>query len=271
MKMYSEQESDLVLQKNDEKVNIAILCEYDGTDYLGWQSQKNNKTIQEKIQNAIFAITNEKVTLYGSSRTDAGVHAKGHVSNFISGCKIPVNKIPLALNSNLPDSISVKKAVIVPLDFNSRFQAKGKTYSYSIYNSPIRPAIDRFRKHHIPQILDASLMREASDKICGEHDFSSFMASNSEVKSTVRNIYSIEIIDKRPDITIYVRGNGFLYNMVRIIAGTLCYAGLGKIEPGQIDDIIKSGDRRLSGKTLPANGLCLEEVYYDSDIFNIAR
>jgi len=271
MRHYSEKESELALQKNDEKLNIAILCEYDGTEYLGWQSQKNNRTIQEKIQNAIFSITNEKVTLYGCSRTDAGVHAKGHVSNFISGCKIPVNKIPLALNSNLPDSISVKKAAIVPIDFNSRFHAKGKTYSYSIYNSSIRPAIDRFRKHHIPQMLDIKLMREASDKICGEHDFSCFMASNSEAKSTVRNVYSIEIIDKIPDITIYVRGSGFLYNMVRIIAGTLCYAGLGRIEPAQIDDIIKSGDRRLSGKTLPPGGLCLEEVYYESDIFTVVR
>jgi len=259
------------MQKNseEEKVNIAILCEYDGTGYLGWQSQKNDRTIQEKIQNAIFNITSEKVILYGCSRTDSGVHAKGHVSNFISGCKIPINKIPLALSSNLPDSISIKKAAVVPLDFNSRFYAKGKMYSYSIYNSPIRPAICRYYKHHIPQKLDIDLMREASGKICGEHDFSCFMASNSEVISPVRTVYSIDITDNYPEITIYVRGNGFLYNMVRIIAGTLCYAGLGKIEPGQIDDIIKSKDRKLSGKTLPASGLCLEEVYYESNIFNM--
>ncbi len=258
------------MQKNSEKekVNIAILSEYDGTEYLGWQSQKNNRTIQEQIQNAIYKITSEKIVLYGCSRTDSGVHAKGHVSNFISGCTIPINKIPLALSSNLPDSISIKKAAVVPLDFNSRFNAKGKIYSYSIYNSPIRPAINRYYKHHIPQKLDIDLMREAAEKICGEHDFSCFMASKSEVISTIRTVHSIDIVDNYPEITIYVCGNGFLYNMVRIIAGTLCYAGIGKIEPEQIDDIIKSKDRKYSGKTLPANGLCLEEVYYESNIFN---
>ena len=257
------------MQKYSEEgnVNIALLCEYDGTEFSGWQSQKNNKTVQEAIQNAIFAVTNQKTMLYGCSRTDAGVHARGHVSNFISNCKIPVGKIPLALNSKLPGTISVKKAAIVEPGFNSRFNSKGKKYSYSIYNSPTRPAIERFSKYHLPAQLDINLMREAAQKICGEHDFSCFMASKSEVKSTVRTVSSIEIIYNIPNVIIYVTGNGFLYNMVRIIAGTLCYVGLGKIEPEQIDDIIKSGDRRLSGKTLPPHGLCLEEVYFESDIF----
>lgn len=258
---------EMIGSLTENKVNIALLCEYDGTCFSGWQSQGNHKTIQESIQNAIYEITGKKVKLYGCSRTDAGVHAKGHVSNFYSECKIPLEKIPLALNSNLPKSISVLKAAYVPLEFNSRFHALGKKYSYSIYNSPIRPALGRFSKHHIPKALDVDKMRQAAANICGVHDFSCFMASNSTVKTTVREVYSIEIVKNFEDIIIYVHGSGFLYNMVRIIGGTLCYAGLGKIEPEKINDIIKSRDRNLAGKTLPASGLCLETVYYENNIF----
>lgn len=251
----------------DNKRNIALLTEYDGSGFLGWQNQKNGRTIQEAIQKAIYDITGESVILYGCSRTDAGVHAKGHVSNFFSLTKIPERKIPLALNSKLPESISVIKAQTVAGDFDSRFCAKGKKYAYRIHNASYRPALDRNRVYHIPDKLDTGKMEMAASKICGTHDFSCFAASNSEVKSSVRTVKSIEIVVNKPGITIFVTGDGFLYNMVRIIAGTLFYVGVGKISPGEIEGIIESKDRRLSGKTLPPRGLCLERVYYDPEIF----
>lgn len=247
--------------------NIALLCEYDGTSFQGWQSQRNNRTVQEAIQKAICDITLEEVILYGCSRTDAGVHAKGHVSNFFTKTKIPMDKLPLALNSYLPPEISIKKAAIVDKDFNSRFDTTGKQYAYSIYNNATRPALDRLRAYHIPRKLDMDKMREAALYLSGEHDFAGFMASNSSAKTTVRTLYSIDIRERGNVIDLIFTGNGFLYNMVRILSGTLCYVGLGKIKPEDIPAIINSKDRRMAGKTLPPHGLCLERVYYKEEIF----
>lgn len=247
--------------------NIALLCEYDGTSFQGWQSQRNNCTIQEAIQNAIYDITQEKVILYGCSRTDAGVHAKGHVSNFFSKTKISMDKLPLALNSYLPPEISIKEAAIVHNDFNSRFDTTGKQYVYSVYNNATKPALDRLRTYHIPRKLDMDKMRKAALYLSGEHDFAGFMASNSSAKTTVRTLYSIEIRENGDIIDFIFTGNGFLYNMVRILSGTLCYVGMGKIKPEDIPVIIDSKDRRLAGKTLPPYGLCLEKVYYKDEIF----
>lgn len=247
--------------------NIALLTEYDGTSFHGWQSQKGLRNVQDEIRRAIGRCTGEEVRLTGCSRTDAGVHAIGHVSNFFTGTRIPVDKLPLALNSNLPADISIHKAAEVSEAFHARFGAQGKRYRYRIYCSPVRPALDRHRVCHITGRIDVDAILQAAPYFEGTHDFSAFMASGSEVKSAVRTIYSIQVIQNGPKIDIIVHGDGFLYNMVRIIAGTLYYAGIGKILPGDIEGIIGSCDRRKAGKTLPARGLYLEEVFYGIDIF----
>lgn len=252
---------------NHQEINIALLVEYDGTKFCGWQTQHNLTTVQEHLQKAIFEITNQNVKIYGCSRTDAGVHARGHVSNFHIKTNIPTFKLPLALNSKLPTAISVKKAAIVDLEFNARFDAKGKKYSYTIYNEPTRPALDRVTSCHVPKKLNVDAMLKAANLFLGEHDFQAFMASGSNTKTTIREITSIDIIDEYPILKLEITGNGFLYNMVRIIAGTLVYVGLEKFSSNSISDIINSKDRKKAGITLPANALCLEEVYYEENIF----
>ncbi len=249
--------------------NIALICEYDGTGFLGWQSQRNNRTVQEAIQKAIYDITSEEVILYGCSRTDSGVHATGHVSNFFSKTKIPMTKLPLALNSKLPPEISIRRAVQVKDDFNARFDAIAKQYRYRICNEATRPALERLRSYHVPGTLDVRKMRTAAKEITGEHDFASFMASNSSAKTTVRRLYSVDIFENGPIIDIIYKGNGFLYNMVRILSGTLCYVGLGKIPTGDIRGILLARDRKMAGKTLPAHGLFLEKVFYEEEKLNI--
>lgn len=247
--------------------NIALLVEYDGTGYCGWQSQKNGKSIQDTLQKAIFDLTGEKVNLYGCSRTDAGVHAAGHVSNFHSSTNIPMQKIPIAMNSHLPLDISVKKAAYVDETFHARFDAKGKRYRYSIWNEKTRPALCRNFNYHTPRVIDIDLMRKASEKLTGTRDYAAFMASGSETASTVRTLEDIRIDTAGHQINMIFTGNGFLYNMVRILAGTLFYVGIGKIDIDGINDIIISKDRTLAGKTLPACGLTLEKVFYENDIF----
>ncbi|MHB1483277.1 MAG: tRNA pseudouridine(38-40) synthase TruA [Saccharofermentanales bacterium] len=247
--------------------NIALLVEYDGTGFCGWQSQKNGKSIQDALQNAIFILTGEKINLYGCSRTDAGVHAAGHVSNFHSSMNIPIQKIPIAMNSHLPLEISVKKAAYVDEKFHARFDATGKRYRYSIWNETARPALYRNFNYHTPRKIDIDLMRKASEKLTGTWDFAAFMASGSETVNTVRSLDNIEIDTFGPQINMIFTGDGFLYNMVRILAGTLFYVGIGKIDITGINDIIISKDRRKAGKTLPACGLTLEKVFYENDIF----
>ncbi len=247
--------------------NIALLVEYDGTPFCGWQSQENARSVQDTLQKAIFELTGETVKLYGCSRTDAGVHASGHVSNFRSSSKIPVDKFSIALNAHLPAEVSVRKAATVPDDFHARFCAVGKQYRYTIWNAPARPALYRNRAYHAPRPLRIDLMEEAAADLVGTKDFSAFMASGSEAKSTVRTLHRAVILSAPPLVHLVFTGDGFLYNMVRILAGTLYYIGIGKLEPDSIVSILESKDRTKAGKTLPACGLMLEKVFYDSDIF----
>ncbi len=254
-------------QENSPYRNIALLVEYDGTPFCGWQSQKNGNSIQDILQKAIYELTGERVKLYGCSRTDAGVHAIGHVSNFISATKIPIDKIPLAMNSHLPMEIAVRKAAYVEDSFHARYDATGKQYRYSIWNETTRSALYHNRSFHAPRPVCIDRIRQAAEKLIGTNDFSSFMASGSEPKSTVRTLYEINVSVDAPWIHMVFRGNGFLYNMVRILAGTLYYAGIGKIAVEDMDDIINSKDRAKAGKTLPACGLTLEKVFYEKNIF----
>ena len=244
--------------------NIKLVIEYDGKDFNGWQKQPTKLNIQGEIEKAIKQITGEEVDLTASGRTDAGVHALGQVANFKTNSNIPIEKIPIALNSNLKKSIVIKSAEEVEERFHSRLNFKRKTYRYMINNSKYGTAIYRNLETHIPMKLDIQKMQEAVKYFEGEHDFKAFKASGTSSKSSVRTIYRAEVIDAGNErIYIELTGNGFLYNMVRIIAGTLVEVGLGKIEPNEIKTIIESKKRENAGKTLPPQGLYLVKVEYE--------
>ena len=243
--------------------NIKLIIEYDGKDFNGWQKQPNKLNIQGEIEKAIERITGEKVELMASGRTDAGVHAIGQVANFKTNSNIPIEKIPIALNTNLKKSIIIKSAEEVDERFHSRLNCKRKTYRYIINNSKYGTAIYRNLETHIPMKLNIQKMQEAVKYFEGEHDFKAFKASGTSSKSSVRTIYKAEVIQKENEkIYIELTGSGFLYNMVRIISGTLVDVGLGKIEPEEIKNIIKSQKRENAGKTLPPQGLYLVKVEY---------
>ena len=243
--------------------NIKLTIEYDGKEFNGWQKQPNKLNIQGEIEKAIKQITGEEVDLTASGRTDAGVHALGQVANFKTNSELPIEKFPIALNANLKKSIVIKSAEEIEERFHSRLTCKRKTYRYVINNSKYGTAIYRNLETHIPMKLDIQKMQQAVKYFEGEHDFKAFKASGTSSKSSVRTIYKAEVIDAGNErIYIELTGNGFLYNMVRIIAGTLVDVGLGKIEPEDIKEIIKSQKRENAGKTLPPQGLYLVEVEY---------
>lgn len=243
--------------------NIKLIIEYDGKDFNGWQKQPNKLNIQGEIEKAIEKITGEKVELIASGRTDAGVHALGQVANFKTHSKIAIEKIPIAINSNLKKSILIKSAEEVDDRFHSRLTCKRKTYRYIINNSSMGTAIYRNLETHIPVKLNVLNMRKAIKFFEGEHDFKAFRASGTSNKSSIRKIYKAEIIEKENNrIYIELTGNGFLYNMVRIISGTLVDVGLGKISPEYVVEIINSKDRCKAGKTLQPQGLYLVKVEY---------
>lgn len=242
--------------------NIKLTIEYDGTNYLGWQKQKIGSTIQNTIEEAIRVLTNEEVEVIGSSRTDAGVHAKGFVANFKTNSKIPSDKYREAINHKLPDDIVILKSEEVDEEFHARYNAKGKTYSYSILNRDVPSAIDRYYLYHVKRKLDIESIKEACKYFIGTHDFAAFKSSGSSVKTAVRTISQLYVEEYNDIIKIYVTGDGFLYNMVRIIVGTLIMVGSNKIKPKEIEKIIAEKDREKAGICVPATGLVLEKVYY---------
>ena len=243
--------------------NIKLIIEYDGKKFGGWQKQPTKLNIQGEIEQAIKEITGETVELYASGRTDAGVHSFGQVANFKTNSDIEIEKIPYALNSKLKKSIVIKSAEEVDERFHARYNCKGKKYRYIINNSTHGSAIYRDLEYHFPQKLDTNKMNEAIKYFEGEHDFKGFRSSGTSSKDSVRTIYKAELKQENERIIIELTGNGFMYNMVRIIAGTLVDVGLGKTNPEDIPEIIKSKDRKKAGKTLPAHGLYLVEVYYE--------
>ncbi len=245
--------------------NIKLTIEYDGKEFNGWQKQPSKLNIQGTIEQAIKTITGEDVDLQASGRTDAGVHALGQVANFKTNSNIPIEKMSIAINCNLKKSIRIVKAEEVEERFHSRLSCKRKIYRYIINNSEIPSAIYRNLETHIPYKLDIEKMKQAVKYFEGEHDFKAFKASGTSSKSSIRTIYKAEVI-KMPNNRIYIEltGNGFLYNMVRIIAGTLVDVGTGKIEPEDIEKIIESKDRTNAGKTLPPQGLYLVCVNYNN-------
>ncbi len=244
--------------------NIKLIIEYDGKDFNGWQKQKDKLNIQGTIEKAIEQITGEEIELMASGRTDRGVHAIGQVANFKTNSKIPIEKFPIAINTNLKKSIIIKSAEEVEERFHSRLNCKKKTYRYVINNSEYGTAIYRNLETHIPKKLNIKKMQEAIKYFEGEHDFKAFRASGTSSKSSIRTIYKAEVMQMRDNkIWIQLTGNGFLYNMVRIIAGTIVDVGLEKILPEDIEKIIKSKNREEAGKTLPPQGLYLVSVKYD--------
>lgn len=243
--------------------NIKLTIEYDGKNFAGWQTQPGQESIQGEIEKAISEITGEEIEIFGSGRTDAGVHALGQVANFHTESKIEISKIPYAINAKLKKSIVIKKAEEMPEDFHARYHVKEKTYRYIINNDEFPSALDRYREFHISNTLDVKAMKEALIYFEGEHDFKGFMSSGgNKKKTTVRQLTKCELIEKDAKIIIELTGNGFLYNMVRIICGTIIDVGLGKIKSSDILDIIKSKDRTKAGRTLPPHGLYLKEVRY---------
>jgi tRNA pseudouridine38-40 synthase len=242
--------------------NIKLTIEFDGTNYCGWQKQKNALSVQETIENSIEKLVNKKTKINSSGRTDSGVHAKNMVANFFTESKIPDNRFSDALNSVLPNDIIVKNSKEVKEDFHARFSAKGKCYKYIIYNSEFPTALERNRVCHIRNILDLDLLIKAANYFVGTHDFSAFTSSGTNVKNFTRTVYSFKITKVDKYIYFEIKGNGFLYNMVRIIVGTLVEVGNKKIDPKEIENIILSKDRKKAGKTIAPQGLYLEEVYY---------
>ncbi|EJO5348510.1 tRNA pseudouridine(38-40) synthase TruA [Clostridium botulinum] len=244
--------------------NIKLKLEYDGTNYCGWQKQKDERfiTLQGTLQKVISNITKEDIKVTGVSRTDSGVHAKGYVCNFFTNTRIPTENLKKVINNKLPADIVVLSSEEVNSEFHSRFCSKGKTYEYTILNSSQPIAIGRNYVFHFKDKLDVDNMVIASKHFLGTHDFSAFKTSGSSVKTSVRTINKFEINKEDNFIKFIITGNGFLYNMVRIIVGTLIEVGLNKREPEDIKYVIESKDRTKSGPCVPSSGLCLKEVFY---------
>lgn len=243
-------------------MRVLITVEYLGTAYCGWQRQSNGVSVQEVLSDALSRLAGRRIAVHGSGRTDSGVHALGHAAHFDIDTRIPVDKIPFAVNALLPSDISVKHARIVADDFNARFDAVAKTYIYKMYKAAHKSPLREPTYCHTPYELELDKMRRAAELIVGKHDFKCFQASGGHVKDTVRTVYSLEVTEKDDEIWIEVRGDGFLYNMVRIIAGTLLYVGIGKLSSDDVKAALDKGDRTLAGKTLEAKGLTLKSVEY---------
>lgn len=244
-------------------MNIMLQIEYIGTEYSGWQKQNNAKTIQSEIENAILKITGEKVELIASGRTDAGVHALSQVANFHTNSNIPPKQMKYALNSVLNDNIRVIGSYNVNDDFHARFSAKRKTYLYRIQTGDVKRAFEKDRAYYVKGNLDLEQMIIQSKFLIGEHDFSAFKSEGSSAQNFVRTVYELKLTQRDDIIEIEITGNGFLYNMVRIIAGTLIEIGKGR--EYLIDEILKSKQRINAGPTAPAMGLFLKNVDYNID------
>ncbi len=243
-------------------MNVKLTLQYDGTAYHGWQTQQNGVTVQQTVTDAIEAVTGERVTVVGCGRTDAGVHALAYVCGFRTEANIPPQKLPYALNSHLPADIRVFSAEAAADDFHANRGAVKKRYVYRVLNREINDAFEGKYAWHVRVPLDVDAMRDAAGAFLGEHNFIGFASSGFSVKTTVRTIYSLDVVKSGDVITIDITGNGFLYNMVRIIAGTLVYVGCGKLSSSDMEDIINSKRRERAGITAPAHGLFLREVYY---------
>lgn len=242
--------------------NIKLTIEYDGTNFSGWQVQKDKRTIEQEIEMALAKILKEEVKIIGSGRTDAGVHAMGQVANFNTDKSIKPEELLYALNTLLPFDVVVTNVEEVHNEFNARITAKAKHYRYVINNAKFPSALNANREYHFKYFLDVESMQLAANDLKGKHDFKAFMAAGSTVKDTIREIYDINVTRLGSRVVIDVIGNGFLYNMVRIIVGTLLDVGSGRSDICVVKNMIETGDRNLGGRTVGPEGLYLVEVRY---------
>lgn len=248
-------------------MRYALKVAYDGTDFCGWQVQSNGYSVQQALSDAAKAAFGEDVTFTASGRTDSGVHALGQVCHADIMTNIPADRLADALNCHLPQSVAVLASAAAPEGFNANRSAKKKTYVYSMYFAPRRnPLKDRYSVH-IRGAIDLAALKEAASLFVGEHDFKAYCASRSQVKTTVRTVYSVEVEAEGEDVKISVCGGGFLYNMVRTMTGTMLGYAMGSLSRADIVNSLLSGDRNLVGKTMPARGLLLKDVDYGFELF----
>ena len=244
---------------------IKLTVAYDGTNYCGWQIQKNGITVEEVLNRTLTKFFKEEIAVIGASRTDSGVHALGNVAVFDAEVTMPPDKISYAINNLLPEDIRIQKSEEVEVDFHPRYCDTRKTYEYKIYNNQFPNPIERLYSHFVYYPLDVEKMQRAADYLVGEHDFKSFCSARSQVENTVRTIYFLQVIKEGDQIRIRINGNGFLYNMVRIIVGSLMKVGMGMIPPEEIKNILEAKDRTKAGHKAPACGLTLVEIEYPKD------
>lgn len=242
---------------------VKLIVAYDGTNYCGWQVQPNGETIESVLNQHLSRLLGEEIVVTGASRTDSGVHSLGNVAIFDTNTRMPADKISFALNQKLPADIVVQDSCEVPADWHPRYQKGRKTYEYRILNAIFRNPTRRIDTYFYHHTLDVDAMAEAARYLEGEHDFKSFCAVGAQVKTTTRTIYDCKVGKKGDIITIKVTGDGFLYNMVRIIAGTLIKVGAGDIKPEEIPQILEKCDRNAAGPTAPAHGLTMIGIEYE--------
>ncbi len=243
--------------------NIKLLIEFDGTNYRGWQIQREKNTIQQIVQDALSRILDRPIVLHGSGRTDAGVHALGQVANFLTDATLDVKRLGLALNSMIPADIAVKKVEEVDMAFHARYSAKSRTYWYLLWNAALRSAFCHWFTWHIITPLNIPAMREAAACLVGVHDFSSFQGADKANGHAVREVKSIQFKKTRQHLIIFsITANAFVKHMVRNIVGTLVDVGKGKMSAEEFKNIFEKKDRTLAGITAPAQGLFLKEVRY---------
>lgn len=245
---------------------VRMVVSYDGTAYCGWQLQPNGITIEEVLNRELTALLKEPISVIGASRTDSGVHARGNIVVFDTENRMPADKICFALNQRLPEDIRVQRSEEVPADWHPRKANCTKTYEYKVLNRKISMPLERLYAHFCYFNLDLDKMREAAAYLVGEHDFKSFCTVRTQAEETVRTIYSLDITKQEDMITIRISGSGFLYNMVRIIAGTLLEVGMGAYPPEHMEEILDARDRQAAGRTAPARGLTLVSMEYQKEL-----
>ena len=241
---------------------VKLIVAYDGTNYCGWQIQINGITVEEVLNKTISDLVGEEIAVIGASRTDSGVHALGNIAVFDTESRIPAEKFSFALNQRLPDDIRIQESSEVPLTWHPRYCDSRKTYEYRILNRRFAVPTERLYSHFFYYPLDVEKMQAAADYLIGEHDFKSFCTPRTQVETTVRTIYSLEVQRDGDRITIRISGNGFLYNMVRIIVGTLIKVGTGFYPPEHVKEILEAKDRQKAGPKAEACGLTLIGIDY---------
>ena len=241
---------------------VLLRIAYDGTAYRGWQVQPGGLAVQEVVESALARILGQSVRIHSAGRTDAGVHAEGMAAHFRTESKLPLQAFREGVNRYLPDDVVIRDAREMPEDFHARFSARGKWYRYTIYQHAVRSPLAARTSWHVRSSLDLEAMRQAAGYLVGEHDFKLFRTSGCVAKTSVREIFQVEILDDLEFVYIDFKGSGFLRNMVRLLVGTLVETGIGKRPPDDIEKLLQGDENLVCGPTAPAHGLCLREVWY---------